>query len=88
MNLNDQQLVAAAFDGALDKASFRRLQDRLGNEPALLALYREHALLHHSLCEEFEGSQMIGDSVPSVSRTPRLARMKSGVPNSSSSALI
>lgn len=71
MNLNDQQLVVAAFDGALDPASFRRLQERLGNEPALLALYREHAMLHHSLCEEFEGSQMIGDSVPSVARTPR-----------------
>jgi hypothetical protein len=71
MNLNDQQLVAAAFDGALDKASFRRLQERLGNDPALLALYREHAMLHHSLCEEFEGSQMIGHSVPSVARTPR-----------------
>jgi len=71
MNLNDQQLVAAAFDGALDKTSFRRLQDRLLNEPALLALYREHAMLHHSLCEEFEGTQMIGRSVPSVARTPR-----------------
>jgi hypothetical protein len=75
MNLNDQQLVAAAFDGALDKASFRRLQERLGQEPALLALYREHALLHHSLCEEFEGSQMIGHSVPSVVRAPRWAPM-------------
>jgi mannose-6-phosphate isomerase-like protein (cupin superfamily) len=71
MNLNDQQLVAAAFDGALDKASFRRLQERLGNDPSLLALYREHAMLHHSLCEEFEGSQMIGHSLPSVARTPR-----------------
>ncbi|MCW1926069.1 hypothetical protein OKA05_26150 [Luteolibacter arcticus] len=73
MNLNDQQLVAAAFDGALDQTSFRSLQDRLGNEPALLALYREHALLHHSLCEEFEGSQMIGHSMPSVGRVPRWA---------------
>lgn len=71
MNLNDQQLVAAAFDGALDKTSFRRLQDRLLKEPALLALYREHAMLHHSLCEEFEGTQMIGHSLPSVGRTPR-----------------
>jgi mannose-6-phosphate isomerase-like protein (cupin superfamily) len=71
MNLNDQQLVVAAFDGALDEKSFRRLQERLAGEPALLALYREHALLHHSLAEEFEGSQMIGHSVPSVARAPR-----------------
>lgn len=71
MNLNDQQLVAAAFDGALDESGFRRLQDRLRDEPTLLALYREHALLHHSLAEEFEGSEMIGHSVPSVARAPR-----------------
>jgi hypothetical protein len=71
MNLNDQQLVAAAFDGALDETSFRRLQDRLAKEPALLALYREHSLLHHALCEEFEGSQMIGRSLAPVGRAPR-----------------
>ena len=64
MNLEDQQLVAAAFEGGLDEAGFRRLQDRLRDEPALLAHYREQALLHHSLCEEFEGRRMMGDEVP------------------------
>ncbi len=66
MNLNDQQLVADAFEGALDEAGFRKLQERLREEPALLAHYRDQALLHHSLCEEFEGRHMIGDPVPRV----------------------
>lgn len=66
MNLEDQQLVAAAFDGALDEAGFRQLQERLREEPALLAHYREQALLHHALCEEFEGRRMIGDPLPPV----------------------
>ena len=71
MRLSDHQLVAAAFDGALGEGEFNSLQRRLAAEPELLALYREHALLHHSLCEEFEGRQSIGDSVPPVSRLPR-----------------
>jgi hypothetical protein len=71
MRLSDHQLVAAAFDGALGQSEFDTLQRRLAVEPELLALYREHALLHHSLCEEFEGRQSIGDFVPPVSRLPR-----------------
>jgi hypothetical protein len=71
MRLSDHQLVAAAFDGALDQGEFDILQRRLAAEPELLAIYREHALLHHSLCEEFEGRQSIGDLVPPVARTPR-----------------
>jgi len=70
MNLKDQQLVADAFEGALDEEGFRHLQQRLREEPALMALYRDHALLHHSLCEEFEGRHMIGDPVPSVATRP------------------
>jgi hypothetical protein len=71
MRLSDHQLVAAAFEGGLGESDFNTLQRRLAAEPDLLALYREHALLHHSLCEEFEGRQSLGDSVPSVSRLPR-----------------
>ncbi len=71
MNLNDQQLVVAAFEGALDERGFRQLQERLRKEPALLAFYREQALLHHSLSEEFEGRDMIGQSVPAVTMVPR-----------------
>lgn len=66
MNLKDQQLVADAFEGALDEAGFQKLQERLREEPALLAHYRDQALLHHSLCEEFEGRHMIDDPVPGV----------------------
>lgn len=70
MNLQDQQLVAAAFEGALDEAGFQRLQERMRREPGLVALYREHALLHHSLCEEFEGRHMMGDALPRVEGRP------------------
>lgn len=70
MNLKDQQLITDAFEGALDEAGFRKLQERLREEPALLAFYRDHALLHHSLCEEFEGRHMIGDPVPQVTGKP------------------
>ncbi len=66
MNLKDQQLVADAFEGALDEAGFQKLQERLREEPALLAHYRDQALLHHALCEEFEGRHMIDDPVPRV----------------------
>lgn len=66
MNLRDQQLIADAFEGALDEAGFQKLQQRLREEPALLAFYRDHALLHHSLCEEFEGRHMIGDPAPRI----------------------
>jgi hypothetical protein len=66
MNLKDQQLVADAFEGSLDEAGFQKLQERLRDEPALLAHYRDQALLHHSLCEEFEGRHMIDDPVPHV----------------------
>lgn len=71
MRLSDHQLVMAAFEGTLGENAFLDLQRRLGEEPELLALYREHALLHHSLCEEYEGRSMTGDVPPASSRAPR-----------------
>ena len=71
MRLTDHQLVRAAFEGTLGESAFLDLQRRLGEEPELLALYREHALLHHSLCEEYEGRSQAGDAPPVPSRAPR-----------------
>lgn len=71
MRLNDHQLVAAAFEGALGESEFDTLQRRLAAEPDLLALYREHALLHHSLCEEYEGRESLSDLAPPAGRAPR-----------------
>lgn len=71
MRQSDHQLVMAAFEGDLGQEEFDALQHRLKTEPELLALYREHAMLHHSLSEEFEGRHSLGESVPSVGRTPR-----------------
>ena len=71
MRLSDHQLVMAAFEGSLGENAFRDLQRRLTEEPELLALYREHAMLHHSLCEEYEGRQMAGDAPPAPARAAR-----------------
>jgi len=71
MRQSDHQLVMAAFEGALGEEEFNTLQRRLKSEPDLLALYREHAMLHHSLSEEFEGRHSLGESVPPVGRSPR-----------------
>lgn len=61
----------AAFEGDLREEEFDALQKRLKAEPELLALYREHAMLHHSLSEEYEGRQSLGESVPAVGGSPR-----------------
>lgn len=71
MNLNDQQLVADAFEGTLDESGFRKLQQRLREDPEMVALYRDHALLHHSLAEEFEGRGMIGESGSPAAKSSR-----------------
>ena len=71
MRRSDHQLVMAAFEGDLGEEEFNTLQNRLKTEPELLAIYREHALLHHSLTEEFEGRHSLGESVPSVGRNSR-----------------
>lgn len=71
MRLSDHQLVMAAFEGTLGETAFLDLQRRLGEEPELLALYRQHALLHHSLCEEFEGRSQEGAAPPAPGRAPR-----------------
>ncbi len=71
MRKSDHELVMAAFEGHLGEQEFDSLQQRLKAEPDLLALYREHAMLHHSLSEEYEGRQSLGESVPSVGSSPR-----------------
>lgn len=60
----DDELVQQVLDGTAGPARFREFQQRLRQEPALVALYRDHLLLHHSLCEEFEGRRAIGRPLP------------------------
>lgn len=60
MKKSDQQSIQDALDGSMDPARFAAFQQRLRTEPELLQLYRDYAMLHHCLCEEFEGRAMIG----------------------------
>lgn len=50
----DHQLIQQVLDGSIGHEGFQSFQLRLRREPELLALYRQYALLHHALCEEFE----------------------------------
>ncbi len=55
------------MDGSISQEAFAGFQQRLRLEPELEKSYGEYALLHHSLCEEFEGRLITGKPVP-VSR--------------------
>jgi len=54
MNKNDHDLMQKIIEGGVSRPVFDAFQNRLRKEPKLAALYRDHSLLHHSLCEEFE----------------------------------
>jgi hypothetical protein len=54
MNKADHDLIQDVLDGGVRPAAFASFQERLRTEPEFSVLYREYALLHHSLCEEFE----------------------------------
>ncbi|RYD64114.1 MAG: hypothetical protein EOP83_10560 [Verrucomicrobiaceae bacterium] len=71
MKKRDHQLIQQVLDGTVSPEEFAAFQQRLRTDDNLAKHYGDYALLHHSLCEEFEGTQMIGSSVPSVARTPR-----------------
>lgn len=55
MKRDDHHLIQQVLDGAITPEAFDAFQQRLRDEPQLAALYQEYALLHHTLCEEFEG---------------------------------
>lgn len=60
MNRNDHHLIQQVLDGDITREAFDAFQQRLREEPKLLALYGDYALLHHTLCEEFEGRSAAG----------------------------
>jgi hypothetical protein len=55
MKRADHHLVQQVLDGDVSREDFDRFQQRLREEPNLLDLYGNYALLHHTLSEEFEG---------------------------------
>ena len=68
---SDHDLIQQVLDGSISHEGFKAFQMRLRNEPELLGLYREYALLHHTLCEEFEGHQIVRMACPKPRRSYR-----------------
>ncbi len=73
MKREDHEMIQSAFDGHISKQQFAALQQRLRSDAEFLALYREYALMHHSLREEFEGRAVITKKTPKliVKKTPK-----------------
>ena len=69
---NDEKLILEAIEGNLDEAPFAALQTRLREEPELLSLYREHALLDHSLNESRHESAMVKATFPKPAPKSRM----------------
>jgi len=69
MKRTDHQMIQQVLDGSISRDGFNRFQQRMRLEPELVKLYREYALLHHSLCEEFEDQPVIGKVAPILRRT-------------------
>ena len=55
MRRTDHQLVQSVLDGSVTREEFDAFQQRLRAEPELAVLYKEYALLDHTLHEEFDG---------------------------------
>ena len=64
---NDHDLIQQVLDGSIGHEGFKAFQMRLRREPGLVALYRQYALLHHTLCEEFEGRLVVRQPLKVVS---------------------
>jgi hypothetical protein len=51
----DHETIQRVLDGDMTIEEFIALQQRMRREPELVNLYRDYALLHHTLSEEHEG---------------------------------
>jgi FecR protein len=65
MKRSDHQIVQDVLDGEVSKESFDAFQQRMRSEPQLAKFYGEYARLHHTLTEEYEGSE------PSIHYSPQ-----------------
>ena len=69
MKKSDDHLVQRVLDGDMTSEEFNALQQRMRREPELVDLYRDYAVLHHTLCEEHEGGFPVAPAA--VSRAGR-----------------
>ena len=66
MKREDHALIQSAMDGGMSRQQFADLQVRLRSDAEFLALYREYALMYHSLREEFEGRALVTRKTPKL----------------------
>lgn len=69
MKKSDHHLIQQVLDGSASQQAFDGFQQRMRTEPELVKQYGDYALLHHSLCEEYEGLPTAGNVVPVTGRT-------------------
>lgn len=77
MKRSDHQMIQQVLDGTISQDGFKRFQERLRKESELEKLYGEYALLHHSLCEEFEGHPVGQTALVPIPKASRFR--KSGI---------
>ena len=68
MKKADHQMIQRVLDGSISREGFASFQRRMRGEPELARLYGEYALLHYSLCEEYE-DKGFSKRLVTVSRT-------------------
>lgn len=71
MKKADHHLVQQVLDGDVTRETFDGFQRRLRDEPELAKFYREYAMLHHTLYEEFEDGHF-SEPVPSAASSRML----------------
>lgn len=62
MKKADHQLIQQVLDGQVSRDDFDGFQQRMRDEPELVSLYGDYALLNHTLHEEFEDGDSAGES--------------------------
>jgi hypothetical protein len=70
MRRTDHETIQQVLDGSISQQDFVGFQQRMRTEPEFSKLYGDYALLHHSLCEEFEGQPVSNLPVPVSRSTP------------------
>ena len=64
MKRNDHHLVQRVLDGDVSPEEFALFQQRLREEPELVKLYEDYALVHHTLIEEYDGGHAAESGSP------------------------
>jgi hypothetical protein len=64
MKKADHHLIQQVLDGDVSREDFDGFQQRLREDPKLVELYEDYAILHHSLNEEYEDRESLPVETP------------------------